>query len=241
MASDVEGVAVKELLDEDVAWIVRRLPDDVREILKTARGGIFIAGGFLRACVAGEKASDVDLFSETPLVAQMVADSLAKARGRKVYKTDNALTIGGPLPVQFIHRWTFQSPRECVESFDFTIARAAVWSDGTDWHSCCDEAFYPDLAAKRLRYRSPVREEAPAGSMLRILKFYQRGYRIPLDSLADVMGRMYRAIDMDTRLANAPGGIERVLIGMLHEVDPLIDLSHAAHLPASNGPHEDVS
>lgn len=230
---------MSELLAEDVAWIVRRLPDDVIEILKAARGGIFLAGGFVRACVANEKASDVDLFSETPLVAQMVADSLAKARGRKAYKTDNALTIGGPLPVQFIHRWTFQSPKECVESFDFTIARAAVWCDGANWLSCCDPDFYPDLAAKRLRYRSPVREEAPAGSLLRILKFYQRGYRIPLDSLADVLGRMFRGVEQSKLVEN--GGLERVLLGMLHEVDPLIDMSHASHLPAGSRLIEDAA
>lgn len=225
--------AFRGLLDEDVKWLVRRLPNDVRETLIAVGEGIFVAGGFIRACIAHEPVNDVDLFMRSPDAAKLAAAALAKSRGGTAHETDNALTVRGKPPVQFIHRWTFQSPDECVTSFDFTIARAAVWHSSEGWQSTCDPRFYADLAAKRLTYCSPVREEAAAGSLLRVLKFYQRGYRIPLDSLADVMGRVFRGINEETRLANAPGGLERVILGMLHEVDPLVDLSHAAHLPSS--------
>lgn len=225
---------MSNLLDEDVRWIVRRLPTDIPPLLKLAGPKCFVAGGFLRACVAHEDINDIDLFSSDATTARLAANNLAESRRASVYESENAVTVKSRPPVQFIHRWTFDGPVTCVESFDFTIARAAVWWDGSEWASFCDRDFYADLAAKRLRYRSPVREEAAAGSLLRVLKFYQRGYRIPLDSLADVLGRTYRGIKEDSSLVNAPGGLERVLLGMLHEVDPLVDMEHTAHLPASD-------
>jgi hypothetical protein len=76
--------------------------------------------------------------------------------------------------------------------------------------------------------------------MLRVLKFYQRGYRIPLDSLGAVMARMAVAINAD-RLHGAVGGNDEektatVLTGMLREVDPNLDPHHLAHLPSIRSP-----
>ena len=50
---------------------------------------------------------------------------------------------------------------------------------GGEYVGLCNIRFYPDLAARRLVYTSPLRNEDAGGSILRVLKFYQRGYRIP--------------------------------------------------------------
>ena len=70
--------------------------------------------------------------------------------------------------------------------------------------------------------------------MLRVLKFYQKDYRIPLDSLAAVIARAMTGIDFQQ--AEATGndnekGWTHLLTGLLREVDPSIDPTHGAHLP----------
>jgi len=131
---------------------------------------------------------------------------------------------GYSIPIQFIHRWTFDAPEKVIASFDFTIASAALWyekriTDKGRWVSLCDDSFYADLAAKRLIYRSPVRVEDAGGSMLRVLKFYQRGYRMPLDSLGAVMGAdVQGAFDHTKSDLSDEGQVAKVLTGLLREV-----------------------
>ncbi len=59
--------------------------------------------------------------------------------------------------------------------------------------------------------------------MLRVLKYYQKGYRIPLDSLGSVIARLIRDLEIDR-----VGGLRNeeqvghVITGLLVEVDPNI-------------------
>ena len=73
--------------------------------------------------------------------------------------------------------------------------------------------------------------------MLRVLKFYQRGYRIPLDSLAAVINRLMHGVNEEkirNEGENTDAWRTRVITVLLHEVDPLVDPDHISHLPASN-------
>jgi hypothetical protein len=212
--------------------------------------------------------NDIDVFTPTRADAERLAWELAndcmvpaelRVKGQGLhapYTTDNAFTVTHRrVSVQFIHRWSFTRPEDALESFDFTIAKAALWwntppvapttslfppqcfdSDrGTGWRSACAETFYPDLAAKRLVYTSPQRNEDAGGSMLRVLKFYQRGYRIPLDSMGAVIARLCQGIEF-SRLPGRGFPIAReralamVVTGLLREVDPLVDPDAEGHV-----------
>ena len=230
----------------DLQFCLRRAPKPVLELLKANPRTSCIAGGFIRAVVAGETVNDVDIFASSPQHAQNMAAFLA-AYGvrdgeprRKVITTDNAYTIRGfRIDPQIVHRWTFSDIADVVPSFDFTIACAAIfWCNRNNrWDSLIDPNFYADLAAKRLVYRSPDRNEDAGGSMLRVLKFYQRGYRIPLDSFGAVMARMCQGQRAETFL-----GPEKDLAAcftrLLREVDPAVDPDHIAHLPSLAEEHE---
>ena len=219
-----------ELMWHDLQWCLRRLPNCVLKILKQYPNTLFVSGGFIRACVAGEDQSDVDLFATTRELACSCAISITDS-DHQLHKTDNAITVKGyRLPVQFIHRWTFDSAESLIASFDFTISMAAFWWDGVRWKSITHPRFYPDLAAKRLIYTSPARIEEVGGSMLRVLKFYQRGYRIPLDSLGAVIARLTSAVRQDE--VHTEADVARILSGLLREVDPNVDPSHISHLPS---------
>ena len=226
-----------ELYKEDLKWCLRRLPRPVFEMMKKHPGDIFLAGGFIRACIANEKPCDVDLFTTNKEKAKLYAELFAV--DGKIIETDNAFTIIGKIkpPIQIIHKWVFEKPEDILPSFDFTIARAVIWYHGA-WKGICDDRFYIDLAAKRLTYCSPKRIEYVGGSLLRVLKFYQRGYRIPLNYLAAVIARLMTGIRPDAiESMTEPQDLEEkwafVITGLLHEVDPQVDLTHEAHLPST--------
>lgn len=224
---------MQKLQFHDQLWALRLMPKALTDLLGNFPNKIFVAGGFIRSAISQEKINDIDLFTASKDDAWAYALILAKGDKEKIYETDNALTVKGlRIPIQFIHRWTFDKPEDCIQSFDFTIACAAIWWDGSAWASLCDESFYPDLAAKRLIYRSPKRDEEPGGSMLRVLKYYQKGYRIPLDSLGAVIARLVRDLDLSRMRISEEHHVARILTGLLHEVDPNIDPDHLAHLPA---------
>jgi hypothetical protein len=215
---------METLFPDDLVSVLRRTPKAVFDLLKD-HPRLFMAGGFLRACIAREEVSDVDLFAHDKEYARGLAESLSKKLGKDMVETDNAFTVYcRPAPIQFIHRWTFSDPIQCLKSFDFTIAQAAVWFD-SEWKSSCSERFYADLSAKRLVYLSPIRNEDAGGSMIRVLKFYQRGYRIPLDSLGAVIARICGGVKKDTEeKRNAWDTDEawraKIITGLLREVDP---------------------
>lgn len=240
----------------DLQWCLRRTPRKLLEILKRTGSSVFVAGGFIRSCIANDPVNDVDVFCGSKLDAERMAALLVDGDVSRLHHTDNAITVRGfSHPIQFIHRWVFSAPEQCVQSFDFTIARAAFWyrHDPVNpleftnadippgkWESVVDSRFYQDLAAKRLIYCNPIRNEDAGGSMLRVLKFYQRGYRIPLDSLGDVIARLMAGVRLyDVSQKGRAELVDvvqlsTVLTGLLREVDPNVDPSHVAHLPAEN-------
>lgn len=233
-----------ELDKQDLEWAIQRLPRKLRDLMQEPewQGRIFVGGGYLRSIVANEPINDVDMFVSSKETAELLAYKLAYSKD-DVHESGNAFTIKDKLPIQIIHRWVFDDAEGVNNSFDFTVCCAAIyyapaggtWAEG--WKSACHERFYIDLAAKRLVYQEPKRNEDAGGSMLRVLKYYQKGYRIPLDSLGKVMARMVKEIRFDEINGDRDSEeyekyLATLLTAMLVEVDPAIDPGHLAHLPS---------
>jgi hypothetical protein len=202
----------KHLEPDDTARVKRALPPEVFGVMHKRR--TILAGGFIRATIVGEEPKDIDLFVRSKDEAIQVAHALSKDGHALV--TPNAITLraGYPVPVQVIHRWTYQNARELLDSFDFTVARACIEVDaGGRGDGLCDERFYRDLAARRLIYRAPIREEEPGGSLLRVLRFHAKGYRMPLADFAAVVNRACAKLDFCADQ-------EAELLARLREVDP---------------------
>jgi len=250
---------METLTHADLQFCLRRTPKKILEALKARPNRAYVAGGFIRSVIAREDVNDIDIFVPSRAEGESLANELVAGREFKenkkpFHESANAFTVRGFFTTpQVIHRWTFEHPRQCIESFDFTIACAAFWWGGPlvpqrdnlgalgvgtnpqtgGWQSICDPRFYPDLASKRLIYRSPDRNEDAGGSLLRVLKFYQRGYRIPVDSLGAVIARFCQGLRLET-LGGSEEFLATVFTGLLREVDPAIDPRHIAHLPAEN-------
>lgn len=172
-----------------------------------------VAGGLVRAIVAGEKVSDIDVWVSSKddafgVVASIQRhyecsfDPLEVRQALEVHESANSLTIRGlGVPVQVIHRWTYSSVLNLLNSFDYTIAQGAVWwdRDNNAWASLCSTLFYEDVEQKVLHYLEPVREEARAGSLMRLFKFYKRGYSVSLETLAAVMARAVHGPSADAQ------------------------------------------
>jgi hypothetical protein len=217
---------------QDLKWALQRLPLSLKTIMKEPewKGNIFVGGGYLRSIVANETINDVDVFVKAQKDAELLAYKLCFDK-KDVIKTDNAYTIKGKMVIQIIHRWLFEKPEDVSNSFDFTICCAVIYYN-ENFDSFCDDRFYIDLAAKRLIYRCPIRNEDAGGSLLRVLKYYQKGYRIPLNSLGSVIARLIQSLDGSKNDMSNEEQIAKVITGLLREVDPEIDPLHLAHLPS---------
>lgn len=215
----------------DMQFCIRRLPKRLKELMIKHGETVVVAGGYVRSIVAGEHISDIDVFAGNKEVSEKLAMELMYNKS-DLYKTDNAITVKSyRIPIQFIYRWIYDNPLGVLQSFDFSICQAAIWYDlkAKKWSSQCADNFYPDLAAKRLVYLSPIRNEDAGGSLLRVLKYYQRGYRIPLDSFGAVLARLFESIEWDTTMAEHD--IATLITGLLVEVDPAGFIDHKAYLP----------
>ncbi len=214
-----------ELSQDDITWVVKCIPLDLRVQMIARPNKAIVAGGFLRACIAGEQKSDIDIFVPSVEDAKALVDDLQSNESRAVIVTENATTLYGiGLPLQVIHKWTFETAHAVLESFDFTIARSGVWFDGITWRGLADGRFYSDLAAKRLRY---TQNGVPGGSILRVLKFVARGYRIPPYEFASLVDALC------TQAGTSPG-LEN-LREIMNDVDPatvMDDLTPRQDAPA---------
>jgi hypothetical protein len=217
---------------QDLRFSVMRLPSNLKKLMmdKEWSNSVFVGGGYIRSIVANETINDIDVFVKSQKDAELLAFKLAYDK-KDVCRTNNAYTIKGKTPIQIIHRWVFEKPEDVGNSFDFTICCAVIFFEGDKFDSYCDDRFYIDMAGKRIMYRSPVRNEDAGGSMLRVLKYYQKGYRIPLFSLGKVIARLISGMDTERLDIKDQNRVAHILTGLLREVDPDIDPLHAAHLP----------
>ncbi len=205
----------------DLNRVLRFLPLNVKSLMEQEFwvNKIYIAGGFIRDLVSGDRVNDIDLFVNNKAEAELLFAILKE--NHKTVITDNAFTICSKLPIQIIHRWTFNTPEEVLLSFDFTVCSSAVYyTKDSGWKGICHDDFYSDLAAKRLIYLSPKRDEAPGGSIIRVLKFYKRGYNIPLNNLSKVIARLMVDAEDCYKKENSEDSLHKYVDNKLFEVDP---------------------
>ena len=189
-----------KLKDKDIQKIVDQLPMGLMELMED--NNIFLAGGAIRAIIAGEEVKDFDLFTSSAGKARQYAESVSEKFNNEGYlETENAFTVKDDMDsipdIQFIHRWTFNNEWELIWSFDYTIAQAAIWFENGDWKSVAAPRFYDDLEAKQLTYTTPDREEEPGGSLLRMRKFLRMGYDISSHDMAKVISRLLNGVDLN--------------------------------------------
>lgn len=194
-----------QALDEnDVKRVVYALPEEIREMMRRHPGQVVIAGGFIRALVAGENIHDIDVFVPSEKNAKDWVDEVYTAS--KYEKKDKHYYIGpdaksGAAEVQVVYRYPFKESYEVPDQFDYTIVKAAVWFDEGDkkresnYVSVCHERFYRDIARKMLVYECD-RDVERIESIPRLLKYIGYGYSIDPDSLAELVVKTCLSMDL---------------------------------------------
>lgn len=187
---------LQRLPDDVLEKVVAALPAEVKEVLFVFPQ-LFVAGGAIRSILAGEPVKDIDIFTTSLPVVHLAVPRYIQEVGpdadwkeHRTPCTRSITVVGDYPPVQFINNIAYESPEDCVRRFDFTICQAAIWRTESGWTSCCSPDFIRDVAAKRLVYTSPEREEAPGGSLWRAIKFVQRGYSITQEELTKLIVRL---------------------------------------------------
>lgn len=184
-------MTLAELRPTDVTSCVFCLPSELRRCLSQWPNQLVVAGGFVRDVIAHDRPKDVDVFVAGEDLAREVSEWLKSECGLDSVRTMNTITVKTKgCPTQLAWRWKFSTPSELVEGFDFTVCQAGIWWDGEQMRSTAAPSFYKDLEAKKLVYTALGRDDDRASALLRVLKFYQRGYKITLPSLSRVLAHL---------------------------------------------------
>jgi hypothetical protein len=136
-------------------------------LFKDAKTKFWIAGGCFIGIVTGSKIKDIDVFASDPLA--VIAEF--KERGYKeAFENDwvkNFRHAG--MTVQVIKKYTYDTPQQTLDDFDFTIVCAAY--DGKEFIT--HERFFLDVAQRRIVIANLVK---PLNTLKRALKYASRGF-----------------------------------------------------------------
>lgn len=148
--------------------------------LKEASGnfapkGAFIAGGALTSVFTGQLINDVDMYFKTKEDFLQAVCQAYDERMWAVAATDRAVTfVYQDKIVQLMHFDFFDTAEAIFDAFDYTVCMAAYDLDKQEF--VFHEDFMKHSAQRFLRFHSGTRY--PYGSLMRVLKYQQRGFTI---------------------------------------------------------------
>lgn len=111
-------------------------------------------------------------------------------------------------PREIRNGFTYGSPEQVVDSFDFSVIRAFIIGVGNrpmDWYCYVDRNFYIDNAFRHLRF---MNSHCPVGSQRRLQKYIKKGYKADLWNLSVPL--MYAKSTGEERFWMLIGMFERI-------------------------------
>lgn len=166
--------------------------------------GAFIAGGSLTSVFTNSQINDVDIYFKSEKDFILAVGQAYDEGLWCVAASDRAVTfVKDNCVVQLMHFDFFASAQDIFDAFDFTVAMAAYDIDKEEF--VFHEDFLKHASQRFLRFHSGTRY--PYGSLLRVLKYQQRGYTIGKGDLLRI-GLSLQKVTLDTweDLATAIGG-----------------------------------
>lgn len=157
----------------------------------------WIAGGAIRDHFASQSIeSDIDVFFKSHDDYKAVIDKLVNDRRveRKYIHKELACFKWRSVDVQLVGTHFFPSPKETMESFDFTVCCCALDSSEIYMH----EHFMEDLAARRLAIN---KLPFPLSTLERLQKYSKKGFTACNGTLLEV-AKALKSVDFEDK-ANA--------------------------------------
>lgn len=145
--------------------------------------GCFIAGGAVLSAATKTEIADYDIYPKTNDDMITVFHYLMEDNCFVVNITDRAVTFksnniinknGERGIIQVMTYDTFETAEKIFSNFDFTVCMGAFDCDTKQY--IFHEDFYPDIAAKALRFNTGTKY--PLNSLLRVSKYQAKGYFI---------------------------------------------------------------
>lgn len=162
--------------------ILQRVCD--HEILEIAfKHDAYLSGGAVRSVFTGERIEDLDISFRSKEDFQACTEDLSVLEGEDGgYKycftgTDAAWSYKPPgrAPMIQLICAVYGQPEEVLAKYDFTVCMGA-WMPGTQQFMLSD-LFLKHCAQRRLCYNA--NGEYPISSLWRVVKFLDRGYKLP--------------------------------------------------------------
>ena len=142
--------------------------------------GVYLAGGAITSIFTGQKVNDLDFYCSSAEERDRLESLLKETYGYKVAcDSANAVTLVKHLKkksyvVQIIKRFYFDTPAECLKSFDFTVVQGLY--DFGQGKFVVSDRYFKDLAARKLVYTNT--SHYPICALYRTKKYQQRGYSL---------------------------------------------------------------
>lgn len=166
--------------------------------------GAFVAGGALTSVFTGNPISDVDIYFKTKEEFVYAVEQAYDESMWCVAATDRAVTfVSKDSIVQLMHFDYFPTAEAIFDAFDYTVNMAAYDIDKEEF--VFGEDFFKHASQRFLRFHSGTRY--PYGSLMRVLKYQDRGYRIGKSDLLRI-GLACQKVELNSwnDLAAAIGG-----------------------------------
>jgi hypothetical protein len=154
----------------------------LEELPETLRPNVFIAGGAIRDYLSNAEVKDIDMFT-TNKQSEDELIKFFKEKGKLINENDQIANY------TYKERWFqvikgrhFTMPQELIESFDFTICQAVVFTNvsvteeglkvgGVEFDA--STTFFQDTLSRHLRINKIT---FPLSTLERMQKYIQRGY-----------------------------------------------------------------
>lgn len=141
----------------------------------------WIAGGAIRDyCMGIPIKTDHDVFFKSENDFNKTLDYMKSKEGKIKWESDNGCKIKyGKRTFDLIKKY-FDTPKQCIDNFDFTVSMFAVDYDNFYY----GETSFIDLAKRQLIINELT---YPVNTMKRVLRYYEKGFRICNEELLKVI------------------------------------------------------
>ncbi len=133
----------------------------------------WVAGGSVIDSIIGKEINDVDIFFPSKQDKFETVKHVLKNEGQMIKTWDKGVKINiKNFCYDFISYENVKTPKECVESFDFTVCGVAVDKSGEIFYS---DYFLNDYNKRLLRYTGN-HITLPRNKSIRALKYINKGF-----------------------------------------------------------------
>jgi len=144
---------------------------------------MFIAAGAVRSLFDGTVISDIDMYGASPADVKEYESYLLK-KGYCVRKETSRNAVyekQGHIEIDVVRQWT-GSITSIMDSFDFTVCKAALTLDG---YLHTSRSFIEDCTSRILKVDGSICY--PASTYYRIFKYIKYGYTIGVDTMQQIL------------------------------------------------------